>query len=53
MRKLAIAAVIVGALLLVILIANIVGNEGCMPWQTPVGTRGSPFSETEDTIVCR
>ncbi len=53
MRKFVIAAVIVAALLMAIMLMGMAQNEGCLPWQEPVGTRGSPFSGAEDVSVCR
>lgn len=53
MRKLVIvllvAALVGGAMLLM----TMAQNDGCYPWQDSVGTQGSPFSGTEDHVVCR
>ena len=51
--NLRIALVVVVVLGIVIFVSSVVQNEGCMPWQEPVGTQGSPFSGTEDNIKCR
>ena len=53
MRNFAIAAVIVGALLVAMLLLSMAQNDGCFPWQESVGTQGSPFSGTKDVTVCR
>jgi hypothetical protein len=52
-RKLAIAAAIATALLMAAILMGMAQNEGCLPWEEPVGTRGSPFAGTEDVRVCR
>ena len=53
MQKVAVAAAIVGAAFLVMLLLSMAQNEGCLPWQTPVGIEGSPFSATKDRYACR
>ena len=32
---------------------SVVENEGCLPWQTPVGADNSPFSGNQDSTSCR
>jgi hypothetical protein len=45
----AILAVLTGAMLLL----SVAQNDGCLPWQERVGTRGDTFAEVEGNTRCR
>jgi hypothetical protein len=53
MRKFLIGAAIVAVLFAAAMLMGMAQNEGCLPWQEPVGTKGSPFAGTEDARSCR
>ena len=53
-RRFFLALVIVGAMAIVLLVASMAQNHGCLPWQTAVSTGGGPFSENDRGVtVCR
>jgi hypothetical protein len=52
-RKFLIGAAIVAVLLAAAILMGMAQNEGCLPWQEPVGTQGSPFAGTEDVRACK
>ena len=45
--------IVVIALGLAMLAMSMAQNDGCLPWQDSVGTKGSPFSGTKDVKICR
>jgi hypothetical protein len=53
MRNLMIGLAILGVFVAIVFVFSVVENEGCLPWQTPVGTDNSPFSGNQDSTSCR
>jgi hypothetical protein len=52
-RKFVLAVFVALAVLGAMLVISLAQNDGCLPWQEPVGSSGSPFAGTEDRIKCR
>jgi len=53
MSRVLIAAAILAVLTAAMLLLSVAQNDGCLPWQERVGTRGDTFAEVEGNTRCR
>ena len=53
LKRLALAAVIVGLMFALMLVALTAQNEGCFPWQERVGISDGPLGPQPDITACR
>jgi len=52
-RNFIIGLAILGVFAAIVFVFSVIENEGCLPWQRPVGVDNSAFSGNQDSRSCR